>query len=157
MDAPKLAPLRRRPLDLLLCVSFGSFAASTFTVDLWAVTGRIHSGDALARALAGYTASADPLFGQMPFYVWALMAVSLFVFGPMDVLVVYAFARGRSWIRVPGLLFAGSQMTAMTLYFLVEAFGTLPPVSWPTVIAANAPYLLLPALLAYRLTRDPLF
>jgi hypothetical protein len=154
MGAPDV---KRRWFDYLLCAAFGGFAASTFTVDVWAVTGRIHGDDALARALRGYTSSADPLFGKMPFYVWALMVVSLFVFGPMDLLVVYALARRRAWIRVPGLMFAASQMTAMTLYFLFEAYGELPPLSWPTVIAANAPYLIFPALLALRLRRDPLF
>lgn len=157
MDAADVRPLRKRPFDMLLCAAFGGFAASTFTVDVWAVTGRIHGDDALARALRGYTSTADPLFGKMPFYVWALMAISLFVFGPMDVLVVYALARGRSWIRLPGLMFAGAQMTAMTTYFLLEAYGDLPPLSWPTVTAANAPYLLFPALLAYRLRREPVF
>jgi len=150
-----IAPLRKRPFDLLLCLAFGGFAGSTFTVDVWAVTGRIHGDDALALALRGYTSTADPLFGVMPFYVWALMLVSLVVFGPMDVLVVYALARGRSWIRVPGLLFAGAQMTAMATYFLVEACGELHPLSWATVIAANGPYFLFPALLAYRLRREP--
>ena len=148
--------LKRRWFDYVLCAAFGCFAASTFTVDVWAVTGRIHGDDAFARALRGYT-NIDPLFGKMPFYLWALMALSLFVFGPMDVLVVYALARKRAWIRVPGLLFAASQMTAMTLYFVFEAIGELPPVSWPLVIAANAPYLIFPALLALRLSRDPLF
>jgi hypothetical protein len=150
-------PLRQRPFDALLCAAFGGFAGSTFTVDVWAVTGRIHGDDALARALRGYTSSADPLFGKMPPQVWVLMAISLFVFGPMDVAVVYALARGRRWIRVPGLLFAGAQMTAMVTYFGLEAYGDLPPLSWPTVIAANLPYLLFPALLALRLAREPLF
>ena len=67
----------RRRFDWLLIAAFGGFALSTFTVDVWAVTGRIHGDDALARALHGYTSTADPLFGKMPFYVWALMAISL--------------------------------------------------------------------------------
>jgi hypothetical protein len=150
-------PLRKRPFDALLCAAFGGFAGSTFTVDLWAVTGRIHGDDALARALRGYTAAADPLFGKMPPHVWVLMAISLFVFGPMDVAVVYALARCRTWIRVPGLLFAGAQITAMTTYFGIEAYGDLRPLSWATVIAANLPYVLFPALLAWRLRREPLF
>lgn len=157
MVAPdRLKPLRQRPLDALLCAGFAAFAGSTFTVDVWAVTGRMHGDDALARALRGYTA-IDPLFGKMPLHVWALMAISLFVFGPMDLLVVYALARGRAWIRTPGLLFAGAQMSAMTLYFVFEATSELRPTSWPLVIAANGPYLLLPALLALRLHREPLF
>jgi hypothetical protein len=151
------ADLKRRWFDSLLCAAFACFAGSTFTVDLWAVTGRIHGDDAFARALRGYTTAADPLFGKMPFYVWALMAISLFVFGPMDLLVVYALARRRAWIRVPGLMFAAAQMTAMTTYFLLEAYGDVPPASWPIVIAANAPYLVFPALLALRLRREPLF
>lgn len=152
-----MKPLSKRPFDALLCAAFGGFAGSTFTVDLWAVTGRLHGDDALARALHGYTSTADPLFGKMPPQVWVLMAISLFVFGPMDVAVVYALARGREWIRVPGLLFAGAQTTAMLTYFGLEAYGDLPPISWPTVLAANLPYVLFPVLLAWRLRREPLF
>ena len=146
-----------KKLDLVLCLAFGAFAASTFTVDLWAVTGWIHGDNALAHAFHGYNASVDPLFGVMPFYVRALMIVSLFAFGPMDVLVVYAFVRRREWIRVPALVFAGAQMTAMTTYFLIEALGDIPPLNWPALVAANGPYLVFPALLLVRLRRAPVF
>jgi hypothetical protein len=151
-----MTPLRHRPLDLFLVVAFASFALSTFTVDVWAVTGRMHGDDLLANALRGYTTGADPLFGAMPRHVWVLMLLSLVCFGPMDVAVVIALARGRAWIREPGLFFCGMQSCAMLVYFGFEAFGDLPPLSWPTVIAANAPYLLLPMLLAWRLTARPL-
>jgi len=147
----------KRPFDLVLCLAFAGFAASTFTVDVWAVSGRIHGDDALANALRGYTTSVDPLFGVMPFYVRALMILSLFAFGPMDVLVVYAFVRRREWIRIPALVFAGAQIAAMTTYFLIEALGDIPPRSWPLLVAANGPYLLFPALLVFRLRRAPVF
>lgn len=152
-----MSALRTRPFDAVLCAAFGGFALSTFTVDLWAVTGRIHGDDALARLLRGYTESADPLFGLMPFYVRVIMAISLFAFGPMQVATVYALARCREWIRTPGLVYAGAQMTTMASYFGFEALGDHPPRSWPVVLAANVPYFLFPALLAWRLRRGPVF
>ena len=148
-----MIPLARRPLDLFLVVASLGFAASTFTVDLWAVTGRIHGGDALAEALRGYTSTADPLFGEMPAPLWVLMFLSLVCFGPMDLVVAYALWRQREWIRAPGTFFAGMQFAAMATYFGLEIVGEPHPLSWPTVIAANAAYLLVPLVLAWRLAR----
>lgn len=155
-DQAPLRSLKDRPGDWLFVLAYAGFAASTFTVDLWAVTGRIHGDDPLALALRGYTGQFDPLFGAMPFYVWALMLISLVFFGPLDLLVVYAFLRGRAWIRTPALVGCGMQVACMLCYFIFEARGPYPPGSWPVVLAANGPYLLVPLLLVARLWRpDP--
>ena len=146
-------PLRERPVDAVFALAYAGFVGSTFTVDLWAVTGWIHGDGPLAEALRGYTSQFDPLFGEMPFYVLALMWISLVCFGPLDVAVVWALLRGRAWIRGPALVGSGMQITCMVCYFLFEAWGPLPPGSWPVVLAANGPYLLVPALLVLRLLR----
>lgn len=148
-----MTPLRQRPWDLFFVLAHGGFAGSTFTVDLWAVTGWIHGDDLLASSLRGYTSIADPLFGAMPFYVWMLMLVSLLAFGPLNLLMVWGFLRGDDRIRSPALVFAGAQMTTMTCYLGFEALGPIPPLSWPLVLAANGPYLLVPALLIARMWR----
>ncbi|MCB9781196.1 MAG: DUF2781 domain-containing protein [Alphaproteobacteria bacterium] len=144
-------PLRQRPLDAVLAATYAGFVCSTFTVDVWAVTGWIHGDDPLARALALYTGSFDPLFGVMPFYVWAVMLVSVLFFGPMDLAIVYALIRGRAWIRTPALFVSGMQFCCMVCYFVFQAMGPHPPRSWPVVIAANGPYLLAPVVLSARL------
>lgn len=144
-------PLRQRPLDLVLAATYAGFVGSTFTVDLWAVTGWIHGDDPLALALRAYTERFDPLFGLMPFYVWALMLISLVVFGPLDAAIVYALVRGRAWIRTPALVGSGMQIACMLCYFLFQATGPVPPLSWPVVIAANGPYLVAPIVLVARL------
>lgn len=144
-------PLRARPLDAVLAATYAGFVGSTFTVDVWAVTGWIHGDDPLARALSRYTEAFDPLFGVMPFYVWVLMLISLLVLGPLDILIVIALVRGRAWIRTPALLGSGIQICCMTCYLAFEALGPHPPLSWPVVLAANGPYLLAPAALVARL------
>ena len=93
-----MAPLRARPLDLGLCIALCAFALTTSSVDLWAVTGWLHSDDGLATALSGYTTAIDPLFGEMPRRVWVLMLISLCVLGPLDVLVAVGLARQRPWV-----------------------------------------------------------
>ncbi len=146
-------PLHERRGDWVSVVGFAAFAVSTFTVDVAAVTGWMHGDNAFADLLRGYTEAADPLFGAMPFYVKVLMVISVVFFGPMDVALVHAFVRGNDAIRLPALVFAGAQTTAMLTYFGFELLGPLPPRNWLLVTAANAPYVLLPLALVWRFRR----
>jgi hypothetical protein len=84
-------------------------------------------------------------------------AISGFVYGPFYLVLVYAFVRGRNWIRVPALIYAGAILHGMIEYTAWE-FGIGPAPTRPLVFwAFNGPYALVPALLVWRMWRDEPF
>lgn len=132
-----------RRVDVGLACGHLFLAGTAFTTDVWAWTGRIHGDDLLARGLAGY-AKADPLFGIMPAWLQAIMLLSTFVFGPMNVLLAVGLLRRARFTPELALVSAGAQAVASWTYLLADALGDTPPTSWAVVLAMNVPYSALP-------------
>jgi hypothetical protein len=98
-----------------------------------------------------YGSRLDPLLLARP--VWWKMTIWLDVlfYGPFYAFAIYAFIRGRDWIRTPAIFYAG-MMFADVLIILGEEFaGPHASPHFMQVLALNLPWLLVPLLLVYRL------
>ena len=86
----------------------------------------------------------------------SLLALVLFLFfGPFYFFAVYAFTRGKEWIRIPSVIYASVMLTNVTIILSEEFFGEYAsPDPW-IVVLANAAWLLFPILIIYRMWRDP--
>src|SRR5271169_4026162 len=97
-------------VDRVLVVCFAVFAFTsicmepyiTFGVDLARTT------DPLGRAWDFYARTWDPLFLEQPAYMRVMTGIDEWVYGPMYLVLIYAFVRRRDWIRLPGLLYCGA-------------------------------------------------
>ncbi len=157
-------PLRRRPVDYIFLAFFLINLlvitymvdleqlvvpdASHFTYPIWPPAPMVNLVHAYGRAL-------DPLLLARP--VWWQMTIWLDVlfFGPFYVCALYAFIKGREWIRVPALLYGASISTNVIIILGEELHGPHAAPHFLPVLLLNLPWILTPIALMYRLWRRP--
>lgn len=166
-------PLSERRYDWFFIVMFTFFAATSFCGDLVNFLFRPDpdSHHFLARLVYRlYAQDADPLLAANPRFLQAGAGVSTLVFGTFYVVLVYAFVRGRDWIRLPAAFYAGMVVEATFLVLVVGFAGDAPLfkrvcgaaytgfdytfTDVPKVLAFNVPYIVVPLLLVARMWRS---
>ncbi len=155
MTTPKLS---QRPFDLFLVVWFCVFAISSLVMEMYIVFGvdLAASRDPFGRAWHFYAASWDPIFLDTPLFLKIMCGIDAFVFGPFYLVLIYAFATGKNWIRIPGLIYVSAIVYSTLVYFGIEFLGEGHRADLLMVFLVNIPYTLVPLLLAVRLARpDP--
>jgi hypothetical protein len=104
-----------------------------------------------------YGRTFDPLLMARPVWWKVTILLDSVFFGPFYVFALYAFVRGRTWIRVPSLLYSAMLFTNVVIILGEELFGPVAaPQPW-VVIALNLPWLLMPLYIVARMGRkaDP--
>lgn len=152
----RTVPLRERPGDWLFVLAFGFFAFSSFFSDSLVARGIRLAPDSpsfWARANYWYAAGTDPLLLSPPISLEIQTFVSAFVFGPFYLVLVYAFAAGKDWVRIPAVIYVSAMVYGMILFLGTEFLGALPPTNLPKFFGFNLPYLVIPLLLGYRMRR----
>jgi hypothetical protein len=92
----------------------------------------------------------DPVLLARPVWWKATIWIDSLFFGPFYIAAIYAFARGRDWIRVPAIFWAGVMMTNVTIIMSEEVFGPHATPRLFTVAMANAPWFLFPIAVVLR-------
>ncbi len=93
----------------------------------------------------------DPALMARPPWWRATIWIDVLCFGPFYAFAIYAFIRGRDWIRLPSIIWASVLMTNVTIILFEELAG---PHATPTrglLLLANAPWLLVPMALIARM------
>lgn len=95
--------------------------------------------------------SFDPLLLARP--VWWKMTIWIDVlgFGPFYAVAIYAYVRGRDWIRLPSIIYASVMLTNVTIILGEEIAGPHRTPHLPMVLLANAAWVLLPLFILYRM------
>ena len=97
----------------------------------------------------------DPLLWARPVWYRATIWIDVLLFGPFYAVAIYAFVRGREWIRTPSILWAGMMLANVTIILFEEFLGPhAAPRPW-MVLAANASWLIFPLLVVWRMARSP--
>ncbi|HET6214086.1 MAG TPA: hypothetical protein VFE14_14575 [Micromonosporaceae bacterium] len=156
-------PLRRRPFDAVLIAFFAVNAFFvTYAVDieqlviadpshfhypLWpprSIVDLVHS----------YGTSYDPLLMARPAFYRMTIWIDVLFFGPFYLFALYAFWRGRAWIRVPALVWSGTMTANVLIILMEERYGVYATDHFGVVAALNLPWLLLPLTVIWRMRRD---
>jgi hypothetical protein len=163
-------PLRERPRDWLFVAIFAIFASGSFLSDTANMVGRPnpHSANPMARLLYAH-AGFDPMLLANPRFVQVTVGfVSALLYGVFYLVLIYSFVRGREWIRLPAIFYAGMMVMGAGVYLAVGTLGDAPlfalacgPGSGfdyksPNVLrsfAVNIPYPLVALLLVARMWR----
>jgi hypothetical protein len=66
------------------------------------------------------------------------------LFGPFYAAAIYAYAKGRDWIKNPSLIWAGIMFANVTIILFEELVGPHATSARGIVLLANAPWLLMP-------------
>jgi len=96
----------------------------------------------------------DPLLMARPAFFRMTIWIDVVAFGPFYAFAIYAFIRGRDWIRVPALVWAGVMMANVAMILFEERDGMYATSHFGVVLGANLPWGLLPVAVIIRLAHD---
>ncbi len=95
----------------------------------------------------------DPVLLARPAWWKATIWIDALFFGPFYAIAIYAFARGKDWIRIPSVIWASVMLTNVTIILSEEAFGAFKTPQLPMVLLANLGWLVIPLLMLTRMAR----
>lgn len=99
--------------------------------------------------------SFDPLLWARPAWYRATIWLDVLAFGPFYVAALFAFWRGRDWIRIPAVIWGSVLFTNVFIILFDELLGTHATPAPMVVVGANLPWLLMPFLVGWRVLRSP--
>jgi hypothetical protein len=157
-------PLSQRRWDLLFigffCINLGFI---TYIVDLEQLviadpnhfTYPIWPPHALVDLVHWWGRNFDPCLMARPPWWRATIWIDALLFGPFYAFALYAFVKGKEWIRIPCFLWAATMMTNVTVILFEELGGTPRCPNVPVMLMANAAWFLMPIALVVRMARAP--
>ncbi|MDB4966541.1 MAG: hypothetical protein JWN44_2230 [Myxococcales bacterium] len=118
--------------------------ANHFTYPLWPPR-------ALVDLIHWWGHTFDPaLIAREPWWR-ATIWIDVLAFGPFYAFAIYAFIKGRNWIRLPAVLWAAVMVTNVTVILFEELLGAHATPRPAIVLLANVPWLFIPPILVARL------
>jgi hypothetical protein len=97
----------------------------------------------------------DPLQNARPMWWKATIWLDVLFFGPYYLAAAYAFIKGKDWIRIPTLIISSILFTNVFIILFEEIWGATPAHNLPMVLLANAPWLLFPVFLVWKMWKHP--
>ena len=156
-------PLRQRKYDLIFLVFFlVNLTFVTYIVDIESLI--IADPDdfeyplwpppALVDLIHWYGETYDPLLMARPPFWQMTIWIDVIFFGPFYAFAIYAFIRGRDWIRIPALVWSGTMLANVLIILMDETYGVTPAKNLAFVFAVNGPWLLMPFAMIWRMRRE---
>jgi len=158
----RLIPLARRRLDLFFVafflvnlgfityiVDFEQIAIPTvvhFTYPLWPPA-------PLVDLVHWWGHTFDPLLIARPPWWKATIWIDALFFGPFYAVAIYAYLKGREWIRIPSIIWASVLVTNVIIILSEELTGPYATPQPLVVLLANLPWLIVPLAVIARMAR----
>ena len=86
-----------------------------------------------------YGSHYDPLLMARPPFWHMTIWIDLIFFGPFYLFALYAFVRGRDWIRVPALVWSGTMVANVLIILMDERYGVTPAPTFAIVVGGTLP------------------
>ena len=153
-------PLKRRPLDIIILgyfifnIVFITYLfdleqivitdASDFTYPAWPPK----SIDDLGHWWGQHF---DPLLYARPVWWRATIWIDAVLFGPFYLAGIYAFVKGKDWIRLPSIIYSSVMLTNVTIILSEEIWGAHASGNLAAVLGANASWIIVPVLIICRM------
>jgi hypothetical protein len=160
----KTVPLLKRPIDIPIVAFFWiNILFITYMVDFEQITVSdptnfkypLWPPPFMVDLVHWWGNTFDPvLMARPPWWMVTIWIDALF-FGPFYVVAIYAYTTGKEWIRIPSIIYASVLMTNVLVILGEELFGAHATPNAPIVLLANAPWLLMPIYIIYRMWRYP--
>lgn len=97
----------------------------------------------------------DPLLMARPTWWKVIIWIDVLFFGPFYVCAIYAFTKGKEWIRIPSVIYASVMLTMVSVILGEEIFGAHATPEVAVVLLANGPWAFFPLFLLYRMSTRP--
>lgn len=158
----KTIPLKKRPWDYgFLAFFFINLFFITYIVDLEQLVIADPSNfeypvwplPFLVDMVHWWGNNFDPVLMARPPWWKATIWLDAVFFGPFYAFAIYAFIKGKNWIRIPALLQSAVLFTNVFIILSEELFGPYATPAPGLVILANAPWFIVPVLMVIRMRR----
>lgn len=158
-----VVPLRERRYDLVFVAFFClNLFFITYIVDIEQLTipnahhfrYPIWPPPVFVHLIHWYGYRFDPLLIARPPFWKMTIWIDALLFGPFYAAAIYAFVRGREWIRIPAVFWSGSMMSNVLVILAEERYGLYRTPHFALVLGANLPWLLLPFVVTARMLRS---
>jgi hypothetical protein len=93
----------------------------------------------------------DPLLMARPVFFKVTIWLDDLLYGPFYLVAIYAYAKGREWIRLPSIIYAVAMIEGVVIILSEEAFGAYRSPHLGLVIAANASWVIFPLVILFRM------
>jgi len=93
----------------------------------------------------------DPLQWARPTWWKATIWLDALFFGPYYLFAIYAFIKGKEWIRIPTIIYSSILFTNVTIIMSEEIWGPHATPHLFIVSVANAPWLFVPIFLVWKM------
>lgn len=164
MESVTILPLSKRPIDIAILIFFSvNLIFITYVVDLE----QLVISDAghfnypawpparLVDLVHWYGHHFDPVLIARPAWWRATIWIDSLFFGPYYLFGIYAFARGRAWIRLISIVWASVMLTNVWIILFEEVLGEHASLELPRILLANAAWVIFPMLVLWRMWRSP--
>ena len=108
----------------------------------------------MIRMVHSYGNSFDPLLMARPQWWKMTIWIDVLFYGPFYVLAIYAFVKGKDWIRIPAIFYSGMMFADVFIILGEEVAGPHATSHLALVLGLNLPWLLMPLFLTFRLRRE---
>jgi hypothetical protein len=156
-------PIRKRPLDLIFVAFFViNLGFITYIVDVEQIviadpahfTYPLWPPRAMVDLVHWWGHTFDPVLVARPPWWKATIWIDSLFFGPFYAFAIYAFVKGKAWIRIPCFIWGSMMITNVIVILSEELWGPHATPNRPMVLGANLPWLLLPIAVMARMWLD---
>ena len=109
---------------------------------------------AMVNLVHQYGHAFDPLLLARPIWWKMTIWLDVLIYGPFYVFAIYAFIRGRDWIRLPAIFYSGMLFADVFIILGEEFAGPHAAPQFPLVLVLNLPWLMVPVFLTLRLRHE---
>ena len=157
-------PLSQRRIDILILVFFIiNLTFITYIVDLETLviadpsnfTYPVWPPAPFVDLIHNYGRTIDPLLIARPPWWKMTIWIDVLFFGPFYVCAIYAFVKGKEWIRTACFVYSGMMISNVLIILGEEIAGPHASPQLPLVLLLNAPWLLMPFVIIHRMARSP--
>ena len=96
----------------------------------------------------------DPLLYERPVWYTTIVVIDQIVYGPFYIAALYAFWKGKEWIRNWSIIWASVMLATVTVILGEEIAGPFASDHLPLVLATNAGWLIVPVWVLIRMWRE---
>jgi len=159
----KPIPLKKRPLDIIIIVFFIiNLIFITYMIDVEQLV--ISNPDNFQYPLwppawmvdlvHWYGRTFDPVLMARPAWWRATIWIDSIFFGPFYAVAIYAFWKGKNWIRFGSIVWASVMLTNVTIILFEEVNGEHASPELFRVFLANAAWIIFPVIVMYRMWKS---
>jgi len=155
----ELIPLSQRRIDIILIIFFLiNLLLVSYLIDIEQIiiadpthfTYPIWPPRPVIDAIHWWGKNFDPLLMARPVFFKVTIWLDNLLYGPFYVVAIYAYIKGKEWIRLPSIIYAVSMLSGLIMILSEEAFGQYRTPHLALVAAANASWVIFPLIILLR-------